>query len=255
MKMSLAWLAAGMLLILGLSGMAQAKYLDTPALIRRGNNLFSNGQYEEAARAYKQALKAEVSADAAYNLALTYHHRLNYHAKALHYYQRFLELEPKAPEARQVKAWLSEVRYQVFPEEVQKDSRFKRPSAQDLIMEAESDDLETRKGNEFLKQKNYRQAIQAYKRALGQKNSQAACLNLALLYDFELGYLQKAIFYYQKFLTLTAHKPQGEVARLRFGWLRLRPPSSVRRGISIKERPFNCASHKPPFKRRCFVLQ
>jgi tetratricopeptide (TPR) repeat protein len=212
MKRSPGWLVGSMLLALGLAGTAQAKYLDAPALIRQGNSFFSNGQYEEAARAYKQALKVEASADAAYNLALTYHHRLNYYAKALHYYQQFLQMEPNAPEARQVKSWLSEVRYQVFPEEGQKDPRFKRPSAQDLIVEAEPDDLDTQKGNEFLRQKNYRQAIQAYERALGQKNSQVACLNLALLYDFELGYLQKAIFYYQRFLALAAHKPQEKVA-------------------------------------------
>ncbi len=201
--------------VLCMTRISHAKVMDASDYVRLGNSYFSNGQYEEAARSYKQALNVEPSNDAVYNLGITYHHRLNYFAKARHCYEQFLEKEPNAPESQQVKVWLKEVYNKVFPEESKDNPLFKKFTAQELMLDTSSNEIETQDGNNYLRQKKYYQAIQAYQKAFVRKNSITACLNLALLYDLELGYLQKAIFYYQKFLALAPNHPQvNQVADL-----------------------------------------
>lgn len=183
-----------------------ANIMDQQSLIRQGNEYFSDGQYESAARSYKKALHMGRSAAAAYNLAITYHHRLNYFNKAMYYYQQFLDMEPQAKEAAKVKAWLNDVRFKVFPEELSKKPHMKRPSALDLILKATVDDPDTKEANEALKQADYSRVVSLYQRALVRNNSKVACYNLALVYDFDLGYTNKAVFYYQKFLSMSSDK-------------------------------------------------
>lgn len=209
MKKFHGWFVLNMLFIMVMSGTVYAKIMDIPDYIRQGNNFFSNGQYDEAARSYKNALLVGSSADAMYNLAITYHHRLNYNAKAMYYYQKFLENDPKAPEATQVKKWLQEVRHKVFPDKVLPGSILDHPPIEEVMITANADDTDAGQGDKFLKEKNYRRAIKSYRKSLVNNKSVSACFNLALIYDFELEHLQKAIYYYQKFLAMAPNHPKA----------------------------------------------
>ncbi|MBI5789071.1 MAG: tetratricopeptide repeat protein [Candidatus Schekmanbacteria bacterium] len=207
------WLILVVCFIFCLVPHAGGKVLDVPDLVLQGNNFFESGQYEKAARSYKEALQLKKSSDAVYNLAITYHHRLDFYAKAMHLYQQFLELEPNSADVPQVKAWLIEVKQKVYPDQAI-DPQLKRPEAQELIM-TDVGDVNLVSGNQYLLKKEYRKAVSAYMETLTKNNSAAACFNLAVVYDYDLNYWQKAVFFYQKFLSLA---PMHEQAGNASGW-------------------------------------
>jgi tetratricopeptide (TPR) repeat protein len=169
-------------------------------LIANGNALAKEGKYEAAARAYRQAWGLYNSSDAAYNLAVIYDHELGFKAKAVHYYKRFLTLEPEAAEARQVKEWLISAQQQIKAQEAGQPVAQKKVSlALAKFMESAGDEL-NRQAKEYLAQGEYEAAIGAFRRALIVNQSAAACYNLALLYDYDLNYKAKAIYYYQRYI-------------------------------------------------------
>jgi tetratricopeptide (TPR) repeat protein len=63
---------------------------------RQGKDYLVKGEYEAAIGAYRKAMLVNQSAAAAYNLALLYDFDLNYKAKAIYYYQRFLGMNDQS---------------------------------------------------------------------------------------------------------------------------------------------------------------
>jgi|GEM_PF-5096144 len=74
----------------------------------QGNEYNSQGKPEEAVAAYLKALEIYPQyTDALYNIAKTYDFSLKDYAKAIYYYQQFLQYEtPNSRDAAQVKIWL-----------------------------------------------------------------------------------------------------------------------------------------------------
>ncbi len=169
-------------------------------LIETGNALVREEKYEAAVRTYKTAWKLYNSSDVVYNLAVVYDHELEFTAKAVYYYEKFLSLEPEAAEAPQIKEWLSLARQRLSPQQGGKTViQAKLLPLSNKLMDPASDES-CLKGNEHLAQGEYEAAIGAYRKALLSNKSQAACYNLAVLYDYGLQYKASAIYYYQRFL-------------------------------------------------------
>ena len=189
-------------------------------LIHSGNAEAQAEKYETAIRDFKQAWKLYNSSDAAYNLAVIYHHELEFWDKAVHYYEKFLALEPAAAEAPQVKEWLAVARQEISPTpDGQVAAQAGLSPLLSKIMPPEGDEL-CRQGNEYLAQEKYEEAIGAYRKALLVNQSKAAGYNLALLYDYGLNYQANAIYYYQRFLGMAADSPRAAEAATRLEQLK-----------------------------------
>ena len=177
-------------------------------LLAQGNGFAVQGQYEEAVRYYKQALEESKSA-AAYNLAVIYHHEMNFKAKAISYYLRFLELAPDDPEAAQVRRWLRQCQSEVDPQNFPPESNPTEMVTAAKLIQADGASPYVRQANQYLAEGQYEKAILAYRQGIVLDRSPIACYNLAVIYDYDLHYLEQAIHYYQRYLGFT---PDGNPA-------------------------------------------
>lgn len=74
-----------------------------------GEKRFSEGNYPAAVLAYEAALDGTPkTAEIHYKLALLYDDRLNEPIGAVHHFQRYLDLAPSAPHAKEARAFLKE---------------------------------------------------------------------------------------------------------------------------------------------------
>ncbi|MDP7024112.1 MAG: tetratricopeptide repeat protein [Kiritimatiellia bacterium] len=71
--------------------------------------VFANrGQFKEAEREYLRALRLDpADADTHYNLAVLYDQNLKQYRKAVSHYRRYLRLRPDAPDANDVRVWMT----------------------------------------------------------------------------------------------------------------------------------------------------
>ncbi len=184
-------------------------------LIETGNALVKAEKYEAAVRAYKSAWKLYNSPDAVYNLAVIYDHELEFTAKAVYYYEKFLSLEPEASEASQVKEWLSSAKQRISPQQAgQSSKQTKLSPLLNKLMDPGEDEL-CRQGSQQLAQGEYEAAIGVYRKTLLTNKSAAACYNLAVLYDYGLGYKASAVYYYQRFLGMAPDSANAAEATAR----------------------------------------
>jgi tetratricopeptide (TPR) repeat protein len=84
---------------------------------RQGNEYLAQEEYEAAIGAYRRAMVVNQSAAACYNLALLYDYGLNYKAKAIYYYQRFLGMAPEAANGPEVVARLEQVKQELLQQQ------------------------------------------------------------------------------------------------------------------------------------------
>jgi len=179
-------------------------------LLLQGNYLAGQGQYEEAARYYKRVLEEDGSAAAAYNLAVIYQHELNFKAKAILYYQRFLESAPHDPEAAQVGQWLRQCQADIDPQAAPAENNPQMDTSSPVNMiQADGGSSYIQQANQHLAQGQYEKAILAYRQGMFIDRAPVACYNLAVLYDYGLHYSAQAIYYYQRYLGLS---PSGDLA-------------------------------------------
>ncbi len=179
-------------------------------LIRKGNRLVHGGEFQYAARVYKKASEDYQSTDAVLNLAIVYDHYLNFERKAVIYYREFLRLRPGYFDKERVLK-----RIALIEEGKTKTGPTERSSmALKYTIEAPESDPYTRAGNIALKELKFELAINKYQRAVVMNNSAVACYNLALVYDFDLKFYTRAIYFYQKYLALDPEtKVAGDVAK------------------------------------------
>jgi tetratricopeptide (TPR) repeat protein len=71
--------------------------------------VFANrGQFKDAEREYLRALRLDpADADPHYNLAVLYDQNLKRYRKAISHYRRYLKLRPDAPDANEVRIWMT----------------------------------------------------------------------------------------------------------------------------------------------------
>jgi tetratricopeptide (TPR) repeat protein len=227
-------IVVGLVLVVTGYGPVEAK----PALkelIKSGNSSAQEGEYEAAIRAYKQAWKSYNSSDAAYNMGIIYHHELKSLTKAVHYYEKFLALEPNAIESLQVKKWLESVRRELNPDSAGQSSNLIESLLLTKIIKS-TEDEDCRLGNEYLSKGKYEAAIGAYRKALVVNQSATACYNLALLYDYGLKYKTTAVYYYQRFLGMAPDSSNAYDATVRLE--RLKEEISQEKGSLIKSKAY-----------------
>jgi len=174
-------------------------------LVGEGNRLVKEGLYRESARFYKKAYDDYQSTDAIFNLALVYDRYLNLDRKAVIYYRKFLELVPEDPDKERILEWIAAAEQDQSNVTTQK----KYSIASKYVLTGTEASPYINEANQALKELKYRYAIDQYKRAIIMSNSAAACYNLALVYDLDLEFYAKAIYYYQKYLVLD---PKSEFA-------------------------------------------
>ncbi len=178
-------------------------------LLLQGNSLCGRGKYKEAVDIYKQALREYNSADAAYNLGITYEINLRDMRQALDYYQRFLSLEPGSDDTRLVKGWIEEIEAAYFPKVPPKPKKLEELSSR--LKQLIIDDLKL--AREFYQHGKYEAAVKKYLEVLEVYDSAGAAYNLGLIYDKKLNQKQKAIEYYQQFLFLEPSSPDKDIIR------------------------------------------
>ncbi len=217
-------------------------------LINDANLLVEQKEYESAVRNYNMAWKLYNSPDAAYNLAVVYDHEMGFKAKAIYYYKKFLTLAPDAPEAPAVQQWLKNAQEVIYPQ-LKTDSAIKKKgsSVLDRIMEDEQDKL-LRLGKKYLVKGRYEQAIKVYREALIVHKSAPACYNLALIYDYDLKYKNKAIYYYQRFLKMSPES--AGIYRVPLRITKLSKESLQDKGILFKPRTYTLRAIKAPDVRK-----
>jgi tetratricopeptide (TPR) repeat protein len=178
-------------------------------LILQGNRLCEQGEYQQAVAKYRQALKEYDSADAAYNLGITYEINLRDMKQALNYYQQFLNLEPDSDDARQVRGWIEEIKAS-YPSITTQRAK----SLEDLPPQLKQGVITNLKhAQDFYRQGKYKDAVKHYLEVLQVYDSADACYNLGLIYDKRLNQKQQAIKYYQRFLLLEPSSPDAEQVR------------------------------------------
>jgi tetratricopeptide (TPR) repeat protein len=179
-------------------------------LIRKGNRLVLGGEFQAATQVYKKAMEDYQSTDAVLNLAIVYDHYLNFERKAVIFYREFLRLRPNNFDKEKILK-----RIALIEEGKTKTETTERSSmALKYTIEAPKTDPYTREGNLALKSLKFELAINKYQRAIVMNNSAVACYNLALVYDFDLKFYTRAIYFYQKYLALDPeNKVAGDVAK------------------------------------------
>ena len=175
-------------------------------LVREGNRFVLEGQYKDATAIYKKAYEDYRNPDAAFNLALVYDHCLNLNRKAVLYYNEFLRLMPEYSDKEKVLEWIAAAEQVQIKSEPQNRSS---EAVKYILMGPEADSY-TKEGNQAVKDLKYETAINKYQRAIVINNSAAACYNMALVYDLDLKFYARAIYYYQKYLVLDSEVKNSE---------------------------------------------
>lgn len=165
-------------------------------LVSEGNHLVQKGLCQEAVRLYKKAYDDYQNTNAIYNLALVYDHCLNLKRKAVIYYQEFLKLAPEDSGKEKILEWIASIEQDQGETKKNNSKAFKY-----IIADTEASSY-INEASQALKELNYGYAINQYQRAIIMSNSAVACYNLALVYDLDLKFYAKAIYYYQKYLVL-----------------------------------------------------
>ena len=175
-------------------------------LVREGNRFVLEGRYKDATAIYKKSYEDYRNPDAAFNLALVYDHCLNLNRKAVLYYNEFLRLMPEYSDKEKVLEWIAAA------EQVQTKSEPQKRSSEAVkyILVGSETDSYTNEGNQAVKELKYEMAINKYQRAIVINNSAAACYNMALVYDLDLKFYTRAIYYYQKYLVLDSEAENYE---------------------------------------------
>lgn len=180
-------------------------------LVGKGNRLVQEGLYRESARFYKKAYDDYQNTDAILNLALVYDHYLNLDRKAVIYYQKFLELVPDDPDKERILEWIAAAEQ----DQGNVTTQEKYSIALKYVLTGTEASPYINEANQALKELKYSYAINQYQRAIIVSNSAAACYNLALVYDLDLRFYAKAIYYYQKYLVLDTKSEFAEKVKKR----------------------------------------
>ena len=206
------WGLLGIFLQLTLLHAAENPGKSAEEFVREGNSFVKQGRYQEAIRVYKKAYDHHKEPDAAYNLAIVYDRYLNFDRKAVVFYREFLRLMPEYSDSEQVQEWIN----QALSEQAQVKSDPLRHSSEAIkyILEDPQAGPHTKGGNQALEKHEYERAINEYRQAVVINNSSTACYNIALLYDLDLNFYTRAIYYYQKYLAMAPEtKIAGVVAK------------------------------------------
>ncbi|MFH0827841.1 MAG: tetratricopeptide repeat protein [Candidatus Omnitrophota bacterium] len=76
-----------------------------------GLDFLNKGQFIQAEESFKSAVKLDPwDKDSCYNLGVLYENYLGNSEKAREFYLQYLDIAPDAPDAKQVKSWISELK-------------------------------------------------------------------------------------------------------------------------------------------------
>jgi tetratricopeptide (TPR) repeat protein len=216
------------------SYISNAKEVNMENLILIANTLCEKEEYQKAIDIYQKALEEFNSADAAYNMGITYEINLKNPSLALLYYTKFLSLESDSPDAEAVRTWMQRIKKRKTSEPIkQEEKTFAEPP---LVFEASEEkkppkrDLRTgppihevdipanqmkvaksflRTGNEHYIKARYQEAIEDFMRVLDYYDSPDAYYNLGITYHQKLNNPTEAIRFYHRYLEVDSY---GETA-------------------------------------------
>jgi tetratricopeptide (TPR) repeat protein len=218
------------------------KEINEEKLILIANTLCERKEYQQAVEIYRKVLEEYNSADAAYNLGLTYEINLKNSSLALLYYSKFLSLEPRSPDAEAVRSWIEHIKKKkrtisessehekdkmvsetsaVITQPAEKKSSSKWtlrtgvPIFEDDIPSFQMDTAKEflRTGNEHYLQGHYEQAIENFKQALNFYDSTDAYYNIGVTYHMKLKKPGEAIRFYRRYLDVDTYSDTAKEIR------------------------------------------
>lgn len=218
------------------------KEINEEKLILIANTLCEKKEYQQAVEIYRKVLEEYNSADAAYNLGLTYEINLKNSSLALLFYSKFLSLEPRSPDADAVRSWVEYIKKKkrtisessehekdkmvsetspVITQPAAKESSSKwtlRTGAPIFEDDIPSSQVETAKeflrtGNEHYLQGHYEQAIENFKQVLNFYDSTDAYYNIGVTYHMKLNKPGEAIRFYRRYLDVDTYSDTAKEIR------------------------------------------
>lgn len=218
---------------------------DEKKSILRANTLCEEKEYKKAVEIYQELLEEFNSADAAYNLGLTYETNLNKPSMALLYYSKFLSLESDSPDAEVVRSWIRRIQAAKTSLSVKPSMQEKKQSVQevseslptlrspekqvlperDLIASAiiREEDISSEKvgiaksflrtGLEHSFKGRYQEAIEDYLHVLDYYDSADAYYNIGVTYHRKLQLPEYAILFYRRYLKLDSFSETAKEVR------------------------------------------
>ncbi len=207
-------------LFLTASPSAAQKTLAEVQLLITANKACQAGDFQKAVSLYKKALSEYNSADAAFNLGITYEIDFKNREQASYYYQKFLQLEPDSEDSAHVKQWVKEVRLYLKHKTNQEKqtatpAKQSAPAAKRYLKDLPQDNIKAaqnhlKEGNLAALKGDYKTAIEHYEKVLTFYDSSDTYYNLGMIYAKKLNNNKKALFYYKKFLKLEPNSPQAK---------------------------------------------
>ncbi len=212
---------------------SEIKEVDEVKLILIANTLCERKEYRQAIKIYQKVLEEFNSADAAYNLGLTYEINIRNPSLAQLYYSKFLSLEPNSPDAEVVQTWIEHIKKkkespfrqseeekeekvsEILPAlrtpEEKKTKKWTIRSGPPINEEDISyNRLKTaqsflRKGNEYYIKADYTEAIEDFIEVLKYYDSTDAYYNIGIIYHQKLNDPASAIPFYRRYLEVDAY--------------------------------------------------
>jgi tetratricopeptide (TPR) repeat protein len=211
----------------------EIKDVDAEKLILIANTLCEKKEYRQAIKIYQKVLEEFNSADAAYNLGLTYEINIKNPSLALLYYSKFLSLEPNSPDAEAVQTWIEHIKKKKKSPSKQMEEEKEEKAAEILPGLRSSEEKKTikwairsgppineedisynrlktaqsylRKGNEYYIKEHYREAIEDFIEVLKYYDSTDAYYNIGIIYHQKLNDPASAIPFYRRYLEVDAY--------------------------------------------------